>query len=96
LFFFFPEEIELTEEKAEYDQTDLVGWKDDRQPCQKFNPERGGGCNAKQMEERFSYIDNGHTGKRENDHDQDKIPAIPDIPFGLQARNPGRFRHISS
>lgn len=62
MLFLFPEKIELSEKKAEDDQVDLIGWKNNNKPCEEFDPEGGRCGNSQKIKQRPSYIDDGRAG----------------------------------
>lgn len=92
-FLSFPKEGEFSEQKAEYQEIDLIGREDHRQPGKEFEDERGLGGNTEQVEDGFSNPDNGHACQGEHGHDNEKFKGGPNVVFFLHPFNEFWFVH---
>ena len=95
-FLSFPKERELSEQKAEYQEIDLIGREDHCQPGKEFEDERGLGGNTEQVEDGFSDPDNGHACQGEHGHDNEQFEGGPDVVFFLHPFNEFWFVHRES
>ncbi len=78
---FFPEEAELTEQKAIKQQQNLIGRKNGKYVCHRFEPHRRMLIEADEMEKRLSQKHHRHAGKAEHHQHQHHLHQAVEPPL---------------